>query len=187
MGRILFISFIKNFFTHFRRSLNLLFKSKNKPEMLLQLSGDNSIVQMNVFQVRVELQNILFLIIHGSIYPILHDHVIIGLTIPLKKGSNEIEFIAVGLFKTKRLMIKVDSQGILSLVELYPPKQSLIKAPIISDLNYQINGLKEPRLASRKLIKLKYHARIGLYNQEVNLKYDTNDLESELYKSYKYE
>ena len=187
MRRRLFIAFIKNFFTHFRRSLSLLFKSKNKPEMLVQLTEDISVVRKNVLQVQVELQNILFLIINGSIYPVMHDQALMGLTIPLKKGSNDIEFIAVGLFKRKRKNIKVDSQGIVSLAELNPPKQSLIKKTQIVDLNPQINGINEPGLASRKLIKLNHSTSVELKIQEVNLKCDTIDLEFELNKSYNYE
>ena len=187
MGRKLFIAFIKNFFTHFRRSLFMLFKSKNKPEMMIKLSENNSVVRKNVLQFQIELQNILFLIINGSIYPVLHDYTQIRLNIPLTKGSNVIEFIAVSLFKRKRQTITLDSQLIVSLAKLNPPQKKLIKPLVINNLSPQIYSLKELKLSSRVLVNLNRPASILLEIKGLNLKYDTDDLELELNKSYKYE
>jgi hypothetical protein len=170
----------------------LLFKSKNKPEILIQISQDKTKLGKNTLEVQTQLQNILFLVLNGSIYPVLHDYVEMSLTIPLKKGTNEIEFIAIGLFKKRKQRIQVNSQGIVTLSELNLPEQNLIKTPTIVDSQPKITALAEPLMIVADFVKLSDNANIRLKSpilkdQEMLINYDINDLEFELNKSYNYE
>lgn len=127
-----FILFIRYLNPMGPRFIRLLFKAKNKPSISVDGINLDEKLEQKYLRFELKLENTLFIKLDGSTMPIMHDNVILNLSVPVVQNKSNIEVTAYGLFASRKVLITTPKLGVVDLKTLNFGRSGMISNTAVS-------------------------------------------------------
>lgn len=91
-----------------KRTWRLLLRSHNRASVkLLPTPEISKLITSNVIQLNIQSTNSLFVKVEGRYFPILSDHLLIKLKLPIKRNQSVVKIKAIGLFTNAKINVPI--------------------------------------------------------------------------------
>lgn len=125
----------------------LFFKNRNRPDARIEGINNDNKNGIKYLKVNFQLDNLLFLRINNTVYPIFHDHAYITLTIPIQKDKYQLVIRGIGALKsTKQLKIEADKFCVVELSSLRSSRTGHLRNTPKGVHNFKVDLPERPRL-----------------------------------------